>query len=290
MQKDYQICTRCVMDTTDPDITFDKNGVCHHCHDYDLYIKYYTYPAEEGQKILKQIVQKIKNDGKGKDYDCLIGISGGVDSSFVSHKVVELGLRPLAVHLDNGWDSELAVSNIHKILNKLNIDLYTYVIDWEEFKDLQLAFLKASTPDSEIPSDHAIAAIMYQTADQMGIKYVIPGQNFRTESHAVPAWSRGHYDWKYIENVHKRYGKIPLKTYPHFTVEYLRKYQSKQLWVYLLDYINYNKQEAMNFLKEHYDWQYYGGKHYESVYTRFFQGYILPVKFGFDKRRMHLST
>ena len=203
VNSDYQICTRCIMDTTDPDITFDEHGVCIRCHEYDAMVKNEVHAGPEGKRKLMEMIEKIKRDGEDKQYDCLIGISGGVDSTFVAYKVKEYGLRPLAVHLDNGWDSELAVNNIHKALNILGIDLHTHVINWEEFKDLQVAFLKASTPDSEIPSDHAIVTLMYQIADQLGIKYVISGRNVRTETHVAPAWSMGHFDWKYIESVHK---------------------------------------------------------------------------------------
>jgi N-acetyl sugar amidotransferase len=236
------------------------------------------------------MIETIQRDGAGKEYDCLIGVSGGVDSTFVAYQVKKYGLRPLAVHLDNGWDSELAVNNIHKALKILDIDLYTHVIDWEEFRDLQVAFLRASTPDSEIPSDHAIVSLMYQLADKMGIKYVISGRNVRTETHVAPAWSMGHMDWKYIKNVHKLFGKVPLKTYPHRTQKEEAEFRQKQVWFDILNYIDYVKKDAIRVLEKELGWQYYGGKHYESIYTRFFQGYILPVKFGYDKRKGHLSS
>lgn len=290
VNSDYQICTRCVMDTTDPDIEFDKNGVCNRCHEYDRMAKNEIFSGEDGERKLREMIDQIKRDGAGKQYDCLIGVSGGVDSTFVAYKVKEYGLRPLAVHLDNGWDSELAVNNIHKALNILGIDLHTHVINWEEFKDLQVAFLKASTPDSEIPSDHAIVTLMYEIAEQMDIKYVISGRNVRTETHVAPAWSMGHFDWKYIENVHKLYGKVPLETYPHRTVEEEKKYRSKQVWFDILNYVDFVKKDAIKIMEQKLGWQYYGGKHYESIYTRFFQGYILPVKFGYDKRKGHFSS
>lgn len=290
MDRPYQICSRCVMDTSDPDIRFDEQGVCNHCHDYDRLIAQYVHTGEDGQRKLNRIIEEIKEAGKGKKYDCLIGISGGVDSTFVAYKVKEAGLRPLAVHLDNGWDSELAVSNIHKALNHLGIDLYTHVIDWEEFKDLQVAFLRASTPDSEIPSDHAIVSLMFRMADEMDIKYVISGRNYRTETHVAAAWSRGHFDWKYIKNVHKIFGRVPLVTYPHRTPREEEMFLRKQVWFDILNYVDYVKKDAMNILQNQLGWQYYGGKHYESIYTRFFQGYILPVKFGYDKRKGHLSS
>ena len=290
MTKSYQICTRCIMDTTDPEIEFDENGVCNRCHQYDRMAREEVFRGEDGKQRLLEMVKKMKKDGEGKDYDCLIGVSGGVDSTYVAYLMKKYGLRPLAVHLDNGWDSELAVNNIHKALNTLGIDLHTHVIDWEEFRDLQLSFLKASTPDSEIPSDHAIVSLMYQMAEEMGIKYVISGRNVQTETHVAPAWSTGHFDWKYISNVQKEFGTVPLKTYPHRTFKEEERYRSSQIWFDILNYVDFVKKDAMKVLEEELGWQYYGGKHYESIYTRFFQGYILPVKFGYDKRRGHLSS
>jgi N-acetyl sugar amidotransferase len=278
------------MDTSDPEIEFDANGVCNHCHTYDRMIKKSVLSGAEGQRRLGALVERIKREGAGKQYDCIIGVSGGVDSTFVAYKVKQLGLRPLAVHLDNGWDSELAVSNIHKGLNTLNIDLHTHVMDWEEFRDLQLSFLKASTPDSEIPSDHAIFALLYQMADKTGVRYVLTGLNVRTESHLPAAWSQGHIDWKYIQSVHRQFGTVPLKTFPYVDLATFLRYSVTQKWIGLLNYLDYNKAEAMQVLEKELGWKYYGGKHYESIYTRFYQGYILPRKFGFDKRRTHLSS
>jgi N-acetyl sugar amidotransferase len=287
---EYRICTRCVMDTTDPDITFDENGVCNHCHTYDRMVREYVHEGEAGKRKLEQVVAEIRRAGKGKQYDCVIGVSGGVDSTYVAYLVKKLGLRPLAIHLDNGWDSELAVKNIEETLKRLGIDLYTEVLDWEEFKDLQVAFLKASTPDSEIPSDHAIFATLSNMAAKLGIKYVIVGNNVRTETHLPRAWSQGHFDWKYIREVHKRFGTRPLKTFPHygFFTFYLRMLTQKQIPI--LDYVDFTKKEALRVLQEELGWRYYGGKHYESIYTRFYQGYILPEKFGYDKRRCHVSS
>ncbi|MRR37903.1 N-acetyl sugar amidotransferase, partial [bacterium] len=269
-------CSRCVMDTTDPDIRFDDQGVCNHCHEYDEAIRLLILPPHEAEKKLNQIVEKIRKEGRRKKYDCVIGVSGGVDSSFIAYKVKELGLRPLAVHLDNGWDSELAVANIHKLLEILKIDLHTHVIDWEEFRDLQLSFLKASTPDSEIPSDHAIVAIMNKTASKIGVRYVITGHNIRTESHLPPAWSQGHFDWRYVRSVHKQFGTLPLKTFPHLDLVAYFRHIFILRWINLLNYLDYNKEDAMKMLQEKFCWKYYGGKHWESIYTRFYQAYILP--------------
>jgi N-acetyl sugar amidotransferase len=284
-------CTRCIMDTTDPEITFDENGVCNHCRRYDALLSSRVYLGREAEIRLNKIINKIHSSGKGKEYDCIIGVSGGVDSTYVAYLVKKFGLRPLAVHFDNGWNSELAVSNIEKILDKLNIDLYTYVIDWQTFKDLQLSFLKASTPDAEIPTDHAINALLFREANKRGIKYIINGMNFATESMAVEAWSYGHSDWQYIKGVHRRFGTIKLKDYPKYSFLNLFYWTIfKKIYVIsILNYIDYNKEAVMRLLQDKLKWKYYGGKHYESVYTRFFQGYILPVKFNIDKRRGHYS-
>jgi N-acetyl sugar amidotransferase len=278
------------MDTTDPEIQFDKNGICNHCRQYDESVMKFVFDGEKGKEKLNDIIDEIKKSGMGKEYDCIIGVSGGVDSSFVAYKVKELGLHPLAVHLDNGWDSELAVKNIELFLRKLDIDLYTHVIDWEEFKDLQLAFLYASTPDSEIPSDHAINAILHEIAQEKKVKYIIYGCNIRTESHLPRAWSQGHLDWRYIEGIHKKYGHLPLTTFPHMNYITLQRYLATHISINILNYLEYSKKDAIKILENELDWKYYGGKHYESIYTRFYQGYILPRKFGYDKRRMHLSS
>lgn len=290
-EREHIVCARCVMDTTDPDIQFDEHGVCNHCGQYERLIRECVFTGREAEERLNAVVEGIKKDGANKKYDCIIGVSGGVDSTYVAYKVKQLGLRPLAVHLDNGWDSELAVRNIENTLTALDIDLYTHVIDWEEFKDIQLSFLKASTPDSEIPSDHAIVALMYQTAERLGVGYTIWGYNHRTETHLPPAWSQGHYDWKYIRSVHKQFGSVPIKTFPHLNLSsYRRGYSRTQQKVDILNYLDYVKKDAMAVLEGELGWRYYGGKHYESIYTRFYQGYILPKKFGFDKRKAHLSS
>lgn len=293
MQKlrEYQICTRCIMDTSDPDITFDEKGICSHCHRYDEELPKRVFKGTEAENKLNNLLSQIKAAGKKNEYDCIIGVSGGVDSTYVAYITKKFGLRPLAIHFDNGWNSELAVSNIEKTLDKLGIDLYTYVIDWEEFRDLQLSFLKASTPDGEIPTDHAINALLFKEASKRNIKYIISGMNFATESMAVKSWSYGHSDWKYIKAVHKHFGSSSLRNYPHFNFFdlFLWTYFKKIKTVSILNYLAYNKKEVMNVLQNELGWIYYGGKHYESVYTRFFQGYILPRKFNIDKRRGHLS-
>lgn len=285
-----RVCTRCVMDTSDPDIRFDADGVCHHCHEYDRLVRERLLTGAARDVALEGIVAQIKADGIGKPYDCVIGVSGGVDSSYVAYLVKQLGLRPLALHLDNGWNSELAVSNIASQLKILGIDLQTHVIDWEEFKDIQLAMLRASTPDSEIPTDHAISALMFKTAERIGVRHIVTGCNIRTETHLPPAWSRGHGDWVYIRSVHRRFGTRPIRTFPYLTYLQVRRLTRKQVVTDLLNYVDYVKKDAKALLIRELGWRDYGGKHFESIYTRFYQGYILPNKFGFDKRRSHLSS
>ncbi|NTZ20256.1 N-acetyl sugar amidotransferase [Paenibacillus sp. JMULE4] len=280
------------MDTSDPDITFNNMGVCNHCIKYDRLKILLDDKNIYSESKLEQIIEKIKKDGKNKQYDCIIGVSGGVDSTYVAYKVKEYGLRPLAVHLDNSWNSELAVSNIEKTLKKLNIDLYTHVLDWEEFKDLQLSFLKASVPDMEIPTDHAIVSLLYKMAAKEKTRYIIMGTNIATEAIMPSKWAAGHTDWMYIKSIHNQFGKSKLKDFPHYSMLDYAKYKLvyKQKEISLLNYINYNKAEAMEIIEEKLDWKNYGGKHFESIYTRFIQSYVLPVKFGIDKRKAHLST
>lgn len=289
--RECRVCRRCVMDTSDPDIVFDEHGVCNHCHRYDALLSSRVLRGQEGKDALQAIIGRIKAQGRGRDYDCIVGVSGGVDSTYVAYKVKQLGLRPLAVHLDNGWNSELAVKNIERVLRKLDIDLYTHVLDWQEFKQLQIAFLRASTPDGEIPSDHAIQALLWRQAIKHGVRYIISGMNFTTESISVPAWAYGHSDWRYIRGIHRRFGGEKLTTYPHFTFPFLLYVNAvrRVRVVSLLNYLDYDKAAVMKILQEELGWQYYGGKHYESIYTRFFQGHILPVKFGIDKRVGHFS-
>ena len=291
INNNYQVCTRCIMDTSDPNIFFNKDGVCNHCLRYDFLLSKRIYKGEEAKKALDNLIAEIKKAGKNKNYDCIIGVSGGIDSTYVAYLTKKLGLNPLAVHFDNGWNSELAVSNIEKTLERLNIDLYTYVIDWSMFKDLQISFLKSSTPDGEIPTDHAINALLFREANKRGIKYIVNGMNFATESMAVEAWAYGHSDWKYIKNVHKLFGKERLKNYPRFNFYnlFFWTFIKRIRVVSILNYVEYIKEEAMSLLKHELGWIYYGGKHYESVYTRFYQGYYLPEKFNIDKRIGHYS-
>ena len=292
MTRPYQICVRCVMDTSDTAIVFDAAGLCNHCTAWFARAELGFLPLAERTRRLALLVEEIKRRGHGKDYDCIIGVSGGVDSSYVAVKASERGLRLLAIHVDNGWNSEKAVGNIKRILDPLHIDLSTVVLNWKEFRELQLAFLRASTPDSEVPTDHAIVAAFYQASRRHRIGYCMSGINFRTEGIHVREWSQGHLDSRYISSVYQQFTGGRLVHFPLIPVTTLVRniVLHRPRNVFLLDYLDYDKQAAKRLLMENYGWEDYGGKHYESVYTRFYQGWILPHKFGYDKRRMHLST
>jgi N-acetyl sugar amidotransferase len=287
----YRICTRCIMDTTDPEIAFDAAGLCNHCRGFFDRLSTEVFRGELGRARLTSLVQRIKADGRRNEYDCVIGVSGGVDSTYVAYLVKQHGLRPLAVHFDNGWDSELAVANIKCVLDRLEIDLYTHVVDWEEFKDLQLAFLRASIPNAEIPTDHAIGALLYQVAARRGLRYIITGSNVATEAILPFAWGYYNNDYRHLRAIHKRFGGRPLKTMPRLRLmeyAYFILVRGIRL-IRILNYVDYSKPRAVQVLEDALGWRSYGAKHFESIYTRFFQGYILPRKFGYDKRRAHLS-
>jgi N-acetyl sugar amidotransferase len=288
----YQICTRCIMDTSDPGIEFDAQGICNRCRHCEFMFAARLPSPQEREQLLQDLVAQIKHEGRNKEYDCIIGVSGGVDSTYVAYVVKkQLGLRPLAVHLDNGWDSELAVANIEKCLKTLDIDLYTYVMDWDEFRELQLAFLRASTPDSEAPTDHAINSILKWKANQIGTRWLLMGNNLATENIRVTTWSMGQLDWRYIRSINRLFGKGPLKSFPHCSIwqDAWLRWVKRQRMVDVLDYVDYNKEQALQTLSRELGYVRYSGKHHESVYTRFYQSYILPRKFGYDKRRIHLS-
>jgi len=292
--KTYQTCTQCVMDTTDPDIVFDDNGICNHCTAAIKRLEQppYGLPPKEKEDALHQLIKEVKVAGKGKKYDCVIGLSGGVDSSYVAYLVKQWGLNPLAIHVDNGWNSEEGTKNIENICKILNIDMCTNVLDWEEFKDLQLAFLKASTPDSEIPTDNILCEILYRTANKYGIKHILSGCNVTSESILPKAWSQGHRDKTYIASVYKQFGekkKLFIPTASIYQVIWNQRVKGIK-WIDTLDYVQYDKEQAKEYLKQHLDWQDYGRKHGESIYTRIYQEYLLPHKFGYDKRRAHYSS
>jgi N-acetyl sugar amidotransferase len=289
----YRQCTVTVMDNiADPDIYFDKDGICNYYHEYKEAEKKQLFTEEAGKHKLEILVAEIEKKGKGKAYDCLIGLSGGVDSSYTAWIVKQYGLRPLAVHLDNGWNAELAVKNIENIISRLGIDLYTLVVDWEEFKDIQLSYLRASVVDIEVVSDHAIFSTMYKLAKEKNIGYIISGTNMVTEHIMPPSWLYRKMDGANLKDIHNRYGKRPLKTYPTFNFRKHVYYSAvlKLNPVSILNYLPYNKDAAKALLQKELGWRDYGGKHYESVFTKFYQAYILPVKFHIDKRKAHLST
>lgn len=284
-------CTRCIMNSAvDPELVL-MNGICNHCLRYDDLLEARVVPVEQRPAKLAQLVKTISRAGKGKQYDCIVGVSGGVDSSYVALQVSRLGLRPLAVHVNNGWNSSLAELNTERLLRVLDIDMSAEVLRVDEFYDLQRSFLKASTPDADIPSDHAIQATLWKVAREHGVRFIISGMNFATESISVPSWSYGHSDWRYIRDVHRRFGRVPLRTYPHFgfaTLAWTTIVRRVRI-VSILNYLDYDKSRAMDELVEQLDWVPYEGKHYESIFTRWVQGFYLPLKFGIDKRRGHYS-
>ncbi len=294
MQHKYQVCTNCVMDTTDTKIVFDKAGVCDHCKKFynDILPNWHT--DQKGKQDLDKIISKIKKEGKGKDFDCIIGMSGGIDSSFLTYKAKELGLRPLIFHVDAGWNSQQAVNNIEVLINKLNLDLYTQVIDWEEMKDLQLAFFKSGVPHIDTPQDHAFFATMYQFAEKYKVKYILTGANYSTECIRNPIeWMYYQSDSIQLKDIHKKFGKNPLKSFPLTSILkhkiYLR-YIKKIEVLTPLNYIPYRKAEAMDVLVKKFAWQPYPQKHFESRFTKFYEGYWLSEKFGYDTRKVQYSS
>jgi N-acetyl sugar amidotransferase len=290
--KPYQQCTISVMDNiADPNITFDEKGICNYYYEYKAAEKDAVFTGLEGAKKLEEIAATIKKAGQGQQYDCIMGLSGGVDSTYIAMLAKKLGLRPLAVHFDNGWNSELAVQNIENIVNKLGIDLFTYVINWEEFKDLQIAYLKASVVDIEAITDHAIFATLYRLAGERKIKYILNGTNVHTEQTLPKTWVHPKADHINIKAIHKQYGTVPLKTFPFMDAKVKRYYQQMMgvQSVSILNLVEYNKKKVKDLIQKELGWRDYGGKHYESIWTRFYQGYILPTKFKIDKRKAHLS-
>jgi len=289
----YRQCTLSVMDNiADPDISFDEKGICNYYYEYQQAAEKYLFKNEaEGWTKLEQIVSTIIEEGKGKPYDCIMGLSGGVDSTYVALLAKKLGLRPLAVHFDNGWNSELAVKNIENIVQKLGIDLHTNVINWQEFKDLQLAYLKASVVDIEAITDHAIFASLYRIAGEKNIRHILSGTNVQTENTLPNSWIFPKADHINIKAIHKKFGTIPLNTFPFMNAKVKRYYfgVKKLSSTSVINYVHYNKQKVKRLIQDEFGWRDYGGKHYESIWTRFYQGYILPEKFKIDKRKAHLS-
>jgi N-acetyl sugar amidotransferase len=293
--KPYQICKRCVMDTSDAKITFDEYGVCEYCRNFDVNIRPHWHTDERGLRELEPAIDSMKRYGKSREYDCVIGLSGGVDSSYLVHTAVKrFGLRPLCMHVDAGWNSQQAVNNIEKITDGLGLELHTEVINWPEMRDLQLAFFKAGVPHLDTPQDHAFFAGLYNYAVKHGVRDVLTGANYSTESVREPLeWHYHASDLTQLRDIHLRFGTIPLKTFPLCDVVKNRLYY--RFWkgmriIKPLNHIPYIKEAAMQELVETYGWQKYAHKHYESRFTRFFEGYWQPTRFGYDKRRAHFSS
>lgn len=280
------------MDTTDLEIRFDENGYCNHCTEFFNVRSRYKYLGEESDRALDRIIEDMKAAGKNSDYDCVIGLSGGIDSCYAAYIAKQRGLRVLAVHMDNGWNSEEAVMNIKNVAKKLGIDYESYVLDWEEFKDIQLAFLRASVPEAETPTDMAIPAALHYYAAKYNAKHIISGGNFATEGILPKSWHYNGKDMKYFNYIHKTFGEKKLKKFPTFGFEKETYYKIIKgiKMIYLLNYVPYAKQEAMEFLQQELDWKFYGGKHYESKYTGFIQSYYLYEKHKIDYRKATSSA
>lgn len=293
--KKYQICTNCVMDTTDSKITFDEKGVCDHCNTFYTKILPFWHPDQESQTQLLQQAEKIKQAGKGKDFDCIIGMSGGIDSSYLVYVAKEkLGLKPLVFHVDAGWNSQIAVNNIEKIVDKLELDLYTEVINWEEMKDLQLAFFKSGVSHIDTPQDHAFFATMYKFASKYNVPYILTGGNYSTECVRNPLeWMYYQSDARQIKDIHRQFGKKPLKDFPLTNILWHKFYLPYIKGIKLirpLDFVEYNKEEAIQFLIDNFGFQRYEQKHFESRFTKFYESYWLPKRFGYDTRRVQFSS
>ena len=285
----YRICKRCVMDVTDPQIIFDADGHCNHCREFIDKRSRYKYSGQASDEALASVVETMKKAGKDSDYDCVLGLSGGIDSSYAAYIARGLGLRVLAVHLDNGWNSEEAVLNIKNVCKKLDIDYESYVLDWDEFREIQLAFLRASVPEAETPTDMAIPAAWHRTADKLNVKYIVSGGNFATEGILPGAWHYNAKDTRYFNHILRTFGgRIKrTRTFPVFgyAQEAYYKLARRIRVVYLLNYVPYAKADAMQLLEEKLDWRFYGGKHYESKFTGWVQSHYLYKKFGIDYRR-----
>ncbi|AEI50302.1 N-acetyl sugar amidotransferase [Runella slithyformis] len=296
-KKEIQICTKTVLDSTLTGISFDENGVSNFYYKFaERKQRLFITNSEEKQRQLNLIVESIKNKQRSKRYDCIVGVSGGIDSSYVIYKAIELGLRPLLVHFDNGWNSELAVANIESICKTLGVDLYTHVVHWHEFRDLQRSFLKASVANAEAPTDHGIFATLYNMAIKHDVKFILDGVNDATESITDGDGINGsggyiYADLAHIEGIQKQFGTVQLKTYQRLSIyrkSYLRL-TGKVRQISILNLLEYNKVQALETLIDKLGYRPYDGKHHESLFTKFHQGVYLPRKFGFDKRKLHLS-
>lgn len=288
--KHDESCDVCVMDKSADDFVKLEAG-CNYCDAFKRRLA--SLESAQSDSDMDALIERIKKDGLNKKYDCIVGVSGGVDSSWVLVKAKEKGLRPLAVHLDNGWNSEQSTNNIGNLVERLGVDLFTHVVDWDEYRDLMESFMKADVIDIELLTDNAIHKVMYQAANKYGVKYILAGTNITTEGMAMPEnWNWFKYDRMNIYAIQKCFGSKKIKTFPayglvdHFSNAYLRRVN----WVSFLDYFNFEKEAALQVLEKEYKYKRYAYKHYESVFTRFYQAVILPQKFNVDKRRLHLST
>jgi N-acetyl sugar amidotransferase len=291
----YQVCSNCVMDTSDSKIQFDENGICDHCNTFYSNIKPFWNTNQKGNKKLLDLIQKIKTQGKGKDFDCLMGMSGGIDSSYLLYKMVtEFGLRPLVFHVDAGWNSQIAVNNIERLVDGLGLDLYTQVINWEEMKDLQLAFFKSGVPHIDVPQDHAFFATMYKFASKYKIKTILTGGNYSTECVRNPLeWMYYQSDSIQLNDIYKKHGTGKISDYPVTKILWHKVWLPyfKGIKLYRpLDFIPYNKDEAMQTLVDKFGYQKYPQKHFESRFTRFYEGFWLPKRFGYDTRKVQFSS
>src|SRR3954471_11184853 len=295
MGRPYQICTSCIMDTSDSNISFDANGRCDYCNNYYDNNLPNWHPDERGAHEIGQVAERIRQEGKDRDHDCIIGVSGGVDSSYLVVLAKEkLGLRPLIFHVDAGWNSQQSVNNIEKLVDGLGLDLHTEVINWLEMKDLQLAFFRAHVPHLDTPQDHAFFAGLYNFAAKRGVRYILTGANYSTECVREPLeWHYHASDLRQLKDIHHRFGTRPLKTFPLadiFTYKLYYRYLKGVRVVKPLNCVPYHKDVAVRELTEKFGWQQYAHKHYESRFTRFYEGYWLLRKFGYDKRRAHFSS
>ncbi|WP_426217520.1 N-acetyl sugar amidotransferase [Pseudomonas sp. DWRC2-2] len=289
----YKICTKCVMDTSDEQIEFDADGVCNHCLKFEHVAKTSWFPGEEGKRKWQDIVERIKTSGNGKDYDCILGLSGGVDSSYLAIKLKEWGLRPLVVHVDAGWNSELAVANIEAIVKYCGYDLHTHVVDWEEMRDLHLSYLRAGISNQDVPQDHIFFSSLYHFAIKNGIECILSGGNLATEGVFPDSWHGTAMDAINLKAIHKKYGTSKIKNYK--TISFFQYYIwyplfRKMRTVRPLNYMPYDKELALEELKRTVGYKPYARKHGESQFTKLFQNYYLPVKFGYDKRRPHYAS
>lgn len=293
--RSHQVCTNCVMDTTDSAIVFDERGVCDHCNTFYGKVRPNWHTDERGRAVLDRMVEKIRADGQGKDFDCIIGMSGGIDSSYLTYAAKELlGLRPLVFHVDAGWNSQIAVNNIEKVVDGLGLDLFTEVIDWEEMKDLQRAFFRSGVPHIDTPQDHAFFATMYKFALQHGVRNILTGANLSTECIRNPIeWMYYQSDSRQIRDIHRRFGEQPLRNFPVTSILWHKVWLPYVRGIEVLRPLNfmpYIKADARQLLMDRFGWQPYPQKHFESRFTRFYESYWLPERFGYDVRKVQFSS